>query len=84
MTTPPRSGTLSTTKELLDLADKLPPLKEDSFGHLRGIMAGGARMPDPGHDMVCHYHQHGKQTACEFEGKSFKGMYQDNSFWCRG
>ena len=61
-------------KELIRVADMLPSLKEDLFTRLRGIMSGGSRrMVDPVTDMVCEYHEHGKQTACQYQDKAFTG-----------
>ena len=31
-----------------------------------------------GFDMVCSYHEHAKQKVCELEGKTFKGMQNND------
>jgi len=68
-------GEVSSTKELIRIADMLPSLKEDSFKSLRGIMSSGSsKLLDPVTDMVCDYHEHGKQRACQYQGKAFTGM----------
>lgn len=84
-------GDLSTTKELVGLAEKIPSLKEDSFNGLRGLMSDGStRLLYPGYDKVCDYHAHGQQEACRFKGISFRGkqhVYPSRSkfdgFWAR-
>lgn len=68
-------GDLSTTKELVGLAEKIPSLKEDSFNGLRGLMSDGStRLLYPGYDKVCDYHAHGQQEACRFKGISFRDV----------
>jgi hypothetical protein len=84
-------GDLSTTKKLVSLADNVPSLKEDSFDRLRGLMSeGSTRLLDPGLDMVCDYHTHGKQETCRFKGISFRGkphvspsLSSFDFFWAR-
>jgi hypothetical protein len=84
-------GNLSTTKELVGLAEKIPSLKEDSFHRLRGIMSDGrTRLLYPGYDMVCDYHSHGQQEVCRFKGIPFRGKlhvcpsrFKFNVFWAR-
>ncbi len=67
-------GDLSTIKELVGLAEKVPSLKEDYFSRLRVIMSDGStRLRYPGYDMVCDYHTYGQQEACRFKGISFRG-----------
>jgi hypothetical protein len=65
-------GDLSTTKELIGLAEKIPSLKEDSFTGLRGLMSeGSTRLLYPGYDKICDHHTHEQQEVCRFKGSLF-------------
>jgi hypothetical protein len=68
-------GGVSNCRQFLTLASRHRALEKDAFELMRGLMSGGeARaLVLPVMDMVCDYHEHGKDEACEFKGMNFRG-----------
>jgi hypothetical protein len=68
-------GGISNCRQFLTLASRHRALEKDTFELMRGLMSGvqAKALVLPVVDMVCDYHEHGKDEACEFKGMNFRG-----------